>query len=326
MPWSVSGRGHREPHEGQQVVRVDLAVGGVRGRRPGSRGRLLLGRRLSAAHRRPHRARPVRRASPSPSTVPTPVIEAYTEIAARFTAQHPTSPSREALPGPRRGDGRPTGSRWPPARPPDLFLMDHDDLSALSEDKAVRRVDDLLGRAERGLRRRLQPQRARGVQRGLRAAVHARRTSRRWSSTTTPSLIELDPVAEPGRNAVDQNGGWSLDEFAAARPAATRTRGPRPLRRARRSTRWRRSSGRAGARSSTTPTSPTTLTLSDGASAAAMEKLLEIVRDPAADLQPEGARTTLRARPVQGGQARHDAGLPQPDAGRCGRSRPASST
>ena len=36
--------------------------------------------------------------------------------------------------------------------PPDVFLMDHDDLAGLSEDDAVRRVDDLLAAARGGLR------------------------------------------------------------------------------------------------------------------------------------------------------------------------------
>ena len=43
-----------------------------------------------------------------------------------------------------------------------------------------------------------------------------------------PKLIELDRIAEPGRNPVNQKDGWSLDEFARG-CAAPRTRGVRGL-------------------------------------------------------------------------------------------------
>ena len=121
-----------------------------------------------------------------------------------------------------------------------------------------------------------------------------------------PTLIDLTTVAEPGRNPVDQKDGWSLDEFGRA---ALQARGPgdaRSLRPARPRSRSRRSSGPAAARSSTTPTSPTTLTLSEGASADALEKLLELVRDPALTFSQTALAQEVGARALRGGQARDD--------------------
>src|SRR4051794_4876354 len=102
---------------------------------------------------------PPPKAKPTPSpTAPTEVtfavygapavIAAYKQIAAAYTVEHPKTkiviedyPTHfEAMAAyeaaTEKGD------------PPDLFLMDHDDLAQLTQDKAVRRVDELLAERE----------------------------------------------------------------------------------------------------------------------------------------------------------------------------------
>ncbi len=95
-----------------------------------------------------------------------------------------------------------------------------------------------------------------------------------------PRLIELDQIAEPGRTPISQQRGWTLEEFARAalQPRAPGVRGLyvgadleqiAPFI-------W---SG--GGEVVDNTDEPTTLTLSDDASAGALEQLLEVVRDPA---------------------------------------------
>ena len=95
-----------------------------------------------------------------------------------------------------------------------------------------------------------------------------------------PKLIELDRIAEPGSSPVTQETGWSLDEFgrAALQP---RRPGVRGLYVAPDLEQVAPFIWSGGGEVVDDTDKPTTLTLSDGASASAMEKLLEIVRDPA---------------------------------------------
>ena len=81
----------------------------------------------------------------------------------------------KAYPHPRRGAWPRSAQRRPKGDPPDLFLMDHDDLAGLTADKAVRRVDDLLADREVDFGDGYTRNVARGVQRRLRPAVHADR-------------------------------------------------------------------------------------------------------------------------------------------------------
>ena len=117
---------------------------------------------------------------------PAPVIAAYKEIATRFTLAHPTTKvvvkayatHDEALAAFRKAKAA--------GNPPDVFLIDHDDLTALAQDKSVRRVDDLLAAREVDF--------GDGYTRtGLEAFSSTRpcsacpRTSPRWSCTSTRS-------------------------------------------------------------------------------------------------------------------------------------------
>jgi multiple sugar transport system substrate-binding protein len=238
---------------------------------------------------------PAAKPSPSPSAPtqvtfavygPTEVIETYKRLAADYSVTHqgvkivvkdyPTHD--EAMEAVRSASLAGT--------PPDLFLMDHDDLAALTEEKAVRRVDDLLAEREVDF--------GDGYTRNGLEAFSSDAALQCMPLDVSPmvvyynpKLVELDTVAEAGSNAVTQEGGWSLDEFhrAALQPRRPGVRGlyidpdleqVAPFV-------W---SG--GGQVVDDNDKPTTLTLSDGPSANAMEKLLEIVRDP-------GATFTARA-------------------------------
>jgi multiple sugar transport system substrate-binding protein len=208
-----------------------------------------------------------------------PVIEAYKRLAATYTVEHqgvkvvvddyPSHASAmEAI-----ADATEEGN------PPDLFLMDHDDLAGLSEQKAIRRVDDLLAEREVDF--------GDGYTRNGLEAFSADATLQCMPTDVSPlvvyynpRLVELDEIAEPGSNPVTQKDGWSLEEFgrAAAQPRRPGVRGLHVVPDLEQVAPFIWSEG--GDVVDDTE-EPTTLTLSDGPSAAAMEQLLEIVRDPA---------------------------------------------
>jgi multiple sugar transport system substrate-binding protein len=209
---------------------------------------------------------------------PKPVIDAYREIAARYMVDHPTVKVRirpyathvEAMAALRRSTAK--------GNPPDVFLMDHDDLSGLEEANAVRRVDDLLAAREIDF--------GDGYTRNGLEAFSSDAALQCMPSDVSPmvvyynpKLIELDKIAEPGRNPVTQRDGWSLEEFQRA---ALQPRGPgvRGLYVAPDLEQVAPFIWSGGGEVVDDTDEPTTLTLSEGASASSMEKLLEIVRDP----------------------------------------------
>jgi multiple sugar transport system substrate-binding protein len=163
--------------------------------------------------------------------------------------------------------------------PPDLFLMDHDDLAGLTADKSVRRVDDLLAAREVDF--------GDGYTRNGLEAFSADAALQCMPLDVSPmvvyynpKLIELDRINDPGSRPVTQDTGWSLDQFATAalQPRRPGVRGlyVEPDLEQIAPFVW---SGGGDVVDDTDK--PTTLTLSDGPSESAMEKLLEVVRDPA---------------------------------------------
>ncbi len=209
---------------------------------------------------------------------PGPVIDAYKEIAARFTVEHPSTKvvvksyasHDEAMSA--YDDAEAAGD------PPDVFLMDHDDLTGLAEDKAIRRLDDLLAAREVDF--------GDGYTRNGLEAFSSDNALQCMPSDVSPmvvyynpKLIELDRIAEPDRNPVNQQDGWSLDEFgrAALQP---RRPGVRGLYIAPDLSQVAPFVWSGGGEVVDDTDDPTKLTLSDGPSASAMEKLLVLVRDP----------------------------------------------
>ncbi len=210
---------------------------------------------------------------------PQAVTDAYKQIAAAYSVQHQKTKivvehyatHNQAMAAYQaaldRGD------------PPDLFLMDHDDLSGLIEQKAVRRVDDLLAEREVDF--------GDGYTRnGLEAfSMDAALQCMPLDVSPlvvyyNPKLIELDRIAEPGRNPVSQEDGWSLDEFGAGALQA-RSPGVRGLYIEPDLEQFAPFIWSGGGEVVDDTDEPTQLTLSDGPAASAMEKLLELVRDPA---------------------------------------------
>jgi multiple sugar transport system substrate-binding protein len=210
---------------------------------------------------------------------PAPVVAAYKEIAARFTVAHPTT--KITVLGYATHDEAMAALRQSTAEghPPDVFLMGHDDLTSLADDKAVRRVDDLLAAREIDF--------GDGYTRiGLEAFSSNAALQCMPADVSplvvyyNPKLIELDQVADPGRNPVNQENGWSLDEFARAALLA-RAPGVRGLYVAPDLDQVAPFIWSGGGEVVDDPQAPTTLTLSDGSSSAALVKLLELVRNPA---------------------------------------------
>jgi multiple sugar transport system substrate-binding protein len=156
--------------------------------------------------------------------------------------------------------------------------MDHGDLSALSEDKVLRRVDDLL--AERKV------DFGDGFSRGGLEAFSADAALQcmPWDVSPlvvyyNPALIDLQAIADPGRRPVTAATGWSLDDFAKAALQARRP-GVRGLYVAPDLAQVAPFVWSGGGDVVDDDDEPTRLTLSDGSSVTALEKLLEVVRDP----------------------------------------------
>lgn len=210
---------------------------------------------------------------------PKPVIGAYKEIAARHTVANPAvkivvrpyATHDEAMAANNAATAK--------GDPPDVFLMAHDDLPGLAEQKAVRRVDDLLAGREVDF--------GDGFGRNGLEAFSADAALQCMPADVSPlvvyfnpKLIELDRIAELGRNPVTQKDGWSFEEFgrAALQPRRPGVRGLyiAPTLEQVSPFIW---SG--GGEVVDDTDEPSTLTLADDPSAAAMEKLLQLVRDPA---------------------------------------------
>jgi multiple sugar transport system substrate-binding protein len=254
----------------------------------------LFGTGCASSDARPSSTPSVRPTGPVPVTLavygPEPVIAAYKEIAARYTVAHPTvkivvqpyATHDEAMAALQSSTAK--------GDPPDVFLMDHDDLAGLDAQKAVRRVDDLLA--------------AREVDFGdgfTRNGLEAFSSDAALQCMPTdvsplvvyynPKLIELDRIADPGRNPVTPKDGWSLDEFGRAAIQARRP-GVRGLYVAPTLEQVAPFIWSGGGDVVDDTDHPTTLTLAEGPSASAMEKLLELVRNPALTFNEDALRSS----------------------------------
>jgi multiple sugar transport system substrate-binding protein len=209
---------------------------------------------------------------------PPQVVTAYTKIAADFSAEHPETVvnvrpydthehAMEAL-AQERADGR----------TPDAFLANLDDLPGLVEDEQVRSLDELLGERHVDF--------GDGYQRDSLEAFSSDNALQCMPVDVSPlvvyyntALLNLTTLTEPGEPEISAETGWTLDQFAEAARQATRARV--------------RGAYVAPDLEQVAPfiwsggghvvddlDQPTTLTLADEGSAAALEKLLEVVRNP----------------------------------------------
>jgi multiple sugar transport system substrate-binding protein len=229
----------------------------------------------------------------TPSTTPTPagptlltfavygppqVVTAYTKIAADFSAAHPDTvvnirpydnhEQAMAALDKERADGT----------VPDAFLAGLEDIPGLVEAKAVRRLDELLGERHVDF--------GDGYQRDSLEAFSADNALQCMPVDVSPlvvyyntALVNLTTLTEPGQRQITSETGWSLDQFAEAARQATRGR-VRGVYVAPELEQVAPFVWSGGGHVVDDLDKPTTLTLSDDASASALEKLLEVVRNP----------------------------------------------
>jgi multiple sugar transport system substrate-binding protein len=209
---------------------------------------------------------------------PPPVIAAYTKIAADFTAQQPQivvnikpyDTHEEALAA--------TEKAIAAGRPPSLFLTDRADLATLREQKAIRPVDTLLGERHVDF--------GDGFARDALEAYSADAALQCMPTQMSPmvvyyntALVDLTTAQDPGGSPITADAGWSMDEFArAARQSSAH--GRKGLYVAPTITQVAPFVWSGGGHVVDDPDDPTKLTLSQGGSVSAMQRLLELVRDP----------------------------------------------
>ena len=209
---------------------------------------------------------------------PPPVIAAYTKIAADFTAEHPQvvvnikpyDTHAEALAA--------TEKAIAAGRPPSLFLTDRADLDTLREQKAIRPVDTLLGERHVDF--------GDGFARDALEAFSADAALQCMPTEMSPmvvyyntALVDLTTAQDPGGSPITADAGWSMDEFArAARQSSVH--GHKGLYVAPTITQVAPFVWSGGGHVVDDPDDPTRLTLSQGGSVSAMQRLLELVRDP----------------------------------------------
>ncbi len=209
---------------------------------------------------------------------PPPVITAYAKIAADFSAKNPDTvvnirpyDTHEAL-------TTALDDKLAAGTPPDAFLVDQSDLTWLRESKAISRLDGLL--AERGV------DFGDGYQRDALEAFSADNGLQCMPVDASPlvvyyntSLVNLAQLTEPGDSPVNAQTGWNVDQFEAAARQSVRP-GVRGLYVAPAVDQIAPFIWSNGGEVVDDQDAPTTLTLADDGSAEALERLLEIVRDP----------------------------------------------
>lgn len=209
---------------------------------------------------------------------PKPVTDTYRALARRWSTDHPETPVQVTAYADRAEASAALAKAREAGDAPDLFLADRQDLGGLVEDGAVRRVDDLLAAREVDF--------GDGFSRVGLAAFSDDAALQCMPVDVSPlvvyynpRLIELEQIADEGRAEITAERGWNIEEFgrAAAQPRRPGVRGlyiePRleqvaPFV-------W---SG--GGQVVDDVVDPSTLTLADDASRDALERLLEVARDP----------------------------------------------
>jgi multiple sugar transport system substrate-binding protein len=209
---------------------------------------------------------------------PPQVVTAYAKIARDFSAEHPNivvnvrpyDTHDEALAA--LEEERAAGN------PPDAFLADRDDLPGLVATKAVTRLDELLGERQVDF--------GDGYQRDALEAFSSDNALQCMPVDVSPlvvyynvDLVHLPALTTPDQRPITAETGWSVDDFAAAARQASRP-GVRGVYVAPTLEQVAPCIWSGGGHVVDDIDEPTTLTLADGASAAGLEKLLQVVRDP----------------------------------------------
>lgn len=226
---------------------------------------------------------------------PPQVVTAYTKIAADFSAEHPDTvvnvrpyDSHEQAVA-AFAEARAAGNA------PDAFLASIDDLPALVEDKAVRRIDELLGERHVDF--------GDGYQRDSLEAFSSDNALQCMPVDVSPLVVyvntdlvnNLAGLTGPGQRPITPESGWSLDQFTAAARQTVRA-GVRGVYVAPELDQVAPFIWSGGGHVVDDLDDPTSLTLSDDASASALEQLLEVVRNPRLTFNPTqlGRRSAMQ--------------------------------
>ncbi|HET6625797.1 MAG TPA: extracellular solute-binding protein [Nocardioidaceae bacterium] len=205
-------------------------------------------------------------------------VESYVDLAKAFTKNNPNV--TVALDRAPNSDAAMANlaTRSDQGAPPDLFLMEHEDLPALIAEQRVYPVDDLLEDRQVDF--------GDGFQRGGLEAFSADSALQCMPHDVSPlvvyynkDLLDLGALVEDEDDVPTAEDGWTWEEFAeAARQMSHgRVKGVyiEPSLHQLAPFIW---SG--GGELVDDPTAPTTLTLSDGDTMGALEQVLTLVRDP----------------------------------------------
>jgi multiple sugar transport system substrate-binding protein len=215
---------------------------------------------------------------------PPPVITAYAKIAADFTAEHPQvvvnvrpyDTHAEALAATEKATAA--------GRAPDLFLTDRADLDTLRAQDAIQPVDTLLGQRHVDF--------GDGFARDALEAYSEDAALQCMPTQISPmvvyyntALVDLTRAQDPGGSPITATAGWSMDEFArAARQSSVR--GRKGVYVAPSIAQVAPFVWSGGGHVVDDPDEPTGVTLTDAGGVSAMQRLLELVRDPKVTYTP----------------------------------------
>lgn len=220
---------------------------------------------------------------------PAQVVTAYVQIARTFTHDHPETVVNVS-PFSSADKARAALAKAIAAgNPPDAFLAPVEDVPSLVATGSVQRLDDLLGEREVDF--------GDGFQRVALEEFSRDNALQCMPVDVSPlvvyyntDLVDLSQLTNPEEEPITAADGWTLDQFSeAARLASSdRARGVYVAPTLEQVAPFVFSGGGAVVDNNA---KPTTLRLADGSSASALEKLLEVVRNPQATYD----RTQLEA-------------------------------
>ena len=209
---------------------------------------------------------------------PPAVVSAYKGLAADFGATHPDTVVKVESYATHDAALAAVRAATDKGDPPDLFQIDGDDLPALTADKQVHRVDDLLSDREVDF--------GDGYTRSSLEAFSSDSALQCMPTDVSPlvvyyntRLIDLSLAAEPDHRPVTQETGWTLDEFTRAALLA-RHPGVRGLYVSPDLMQVAPFIWSGGGDLVDDPDNPKSLSLSEDSSATAMRNFLDVVRNP----------------------------------------------
>jgi multiple sugar transport system substrate-binding protein len=206
------------------------------------------------------------------------VVTAYAKVAAQFSSDHPDTVVNVRPYDTSAAAGKALEEQIAAGNPPDAFLAPLEALPSLEDQKAIQPVDELLGEREVDF--------GDGYQRYSLEAFSSDNRLQCMPVDVSPlvvyyntDLIDLAQPIPPTGTIVTPTDGWTLSQFADAARAAS-GRGVRGLYVSPTLQQVAPFLWSGGGDLVDDDENPKTLRLSDGGSESALEKLLEVVRNP----------------------------------------------